>query len=73
MSNEVKYDKRHGSPYDRGSADAWYGRGWNPHYYEGGTHVTPIVEVDDMTEEEVSAYNAGYNSVLEIEISALKG
>ena len=27
-----KYDERHGGPWDRGSADSYYGRGSNPHY-----------------------------------------
>ena len=25
-------DKRHGGPYDRGSADSYYQRGEDPHY-----------------------------------------
>ena len=34
-----KYDTKHGSPYDRGSADYYYGRGSNPHCYPAcGTH-----------------------------------
>ena len=32
-----KYDTKHGSPYDRGSADRYYGRGSEPHYYPHGT------------------------------------
>jgi len=30
-------DARHGGPYDRGSADSYYQRGYNPHYYKGDT------------------------------------
>jgi hypothetical protein len=57
----MNYDKRHGGPYDRGSADAYYGRSYKPHYFVGDTYQsTEIVEVD-MTEEEVAAYLAGYN------------
>jgi len=26
------YDSRHGGPFDRGSADSWYSRPFNPHY-----------------------------------------
>jgi hypothetical protein len=55
------YDKRHGGAYDRGSADAWYGRECEPHYYIGDTYQSPKVEKADMTEEEIAAYMAGYN------------
>ena len=57
----MTYDKRHGGPYDRGSADSYYGRGFNPHYYIGATYSTPKVELADMTAEEIVAYTAGYN------------
>jgi len=57
----MNYDKRHGGAYDRGSADAWYGREVNPHYYLGDTYQSPKVEKADMTEEEIAAYMAGYN------------
>jgi len=33
-------EKSHGSPYDRGRADSWYGRGINPHYIEKGDSKT---------------------------------
>jgi hypothetical protein len=55
------YDKRHGGAYDRGSADAYYGRECEPHYYIGDTYQSPKVEKADMTEEEIAAYMAGYN------------
>jgi hypothetical protein len=58
----MNYDKRHGGAYDRGSADAWYGREVNPHYYLGDTYQSPKVEKADMTEEEIAAYMAGYNA-----------
>ena len=54
------YDTRNGGPYDRGSADSWYRRGFNPHYYLGDTYSTPKVEMKDMTAEEITAYAAGY-------------
>jgi hypothetical protein len=57
----MNYDKRHGGPYDRGSADAYYGREGNPHYYLGDTYQSPKVEKAGMTEEEIAAYIAGYN------------
>ena len=55
----MTYDKRHGGAYDRGSADAYYGRPFKPHYYTGNTYSSE--EVTDLTEEEIAAYEAGYN------------
>ena len=54
-----QYDERHGGPYDRGSADSYYGRGFNPHYYTGDTYNSERVE--DLTAEEIEAYKAGYD------------
>ena len=56
----TKHDTKHGSPYDRGSADRYYGRGSDPHYYPNGTGNAPRVKVEDMTQAEVEAYHAGY-------------
>lgn len=56
--NGKTYDKRHGGPFDRGSADSYYGRPFNPHYYEGATYSTE--KVTELTQEEVEAYTAGY-------------
>lgn len=55
----MTYDKRHGGAYDRGSADAYYRRPYNPHYYKDGTYSSE--KVTDLTEEELLAYQAGYN------------
>ena len=44
----------HGSPYDRGSADSYYGRAPNPHYMEG------YVEITDLTESQIAEYMKGY-------------
>ena len=54
------YDQRHGGPFDRGAADSYYGRGYNPHFYEGATQMSPRVELDNMTAEDIVAYTAGY-------------
>jgi len=51
---------RHGGPFDRGSADSYYRRGVNPHYFVGGTHMSPRVDRAEMTEEEINQYYAGY-------------
>ena len=56
-----KYDERHGGPYDRGSADSYYRRGSSPHYFIGYTYKSPIVIEFNMTDEEIEAYNAGYD------------
>jgi len=57
----MKYDERHGGPYDRGGADSYYRREFNPHYFVGDTHFSDKVEMADMTPEEIEAYRQGYN------------
>ena len=44
----------HGSPYDRGSADSYYGRAPNPHY------MSEYVEITDLTESQIAEYMKGY-------------
>tara|TARA_B110000444_G_scaffold102216_2_gene96503 strand:- start:1434 stop:1688 length:255 start_codon:yes stop_codon:yes gene_type:complete len=56
----VKWDDRHGGPYDRGGADSYYRRGCKPHYYTGSTHDSNRIEQCDMTDAEIRAYEAGY-------------
>ena len=58
----MSYDKRHGSPYDRGSCDKWYQRPPTPHYFIGESFSSEMVEADAMTEDEKKAYFAGYDS-----------
>lgn len=53
---------RHGSPQDRGGADAYYGRGYRPHYFVGDTYDSEIVEKDRMTPDEIEAYKYGYDN-----------
>lgn len=55
-----KYDQRHGGPFDRGSADSYYGRGRNPHFYVEGTATSARIDQGQMTAEEIQAYLAGY-------------
>ena len=52
---------RHGGAYDRGSADAWYGRSVDPHYFTGASFQSTRIEEVDMSEEEIAAYMAGYS------------
>jgi hypothetical protein len=51
--------ERHGSLYDRGSADSYYGREPDPHY--GGVGGDSGIRVTVMYDEAVSEYMAGYN------------
>ena len=60
-----KYDQRYGSPYDRGSCDAYYWRPRDPHYYVGDSFSSPLVTKDQMTPEEIEAYNAGYDETID--------
>lgn len=55
----AKYDERHGGPYDRGSADAYYRRPFQPHYYRGATGHGPMIRAYEGTEE-YEAYKAGF-------------
>ena len=50
--------KNHGSLYDRGSADSYYGRPQQPHYGGVGGDSGPRVEVTD--DKSVAEYLAGY-------------
>ena len=56
---KTKYSTRHGGPYDRGSADSYYGREFDPHYYKGDTYSTPRL-IAEMGSYEYDAYKAGY-------------
>jgi hypothetical protein len=47
-----KINKRHGGPYDRGSADGYYGRDPIPHYFVGETYTSAIVEQLHMSKGE---------------------
>ena len=60
VMEDVTYDKRHGGPYDRGSADRYYRRPYDPHYFKGATYDSEKVELKDMTAEEIVAYTVGY-------------
>ena len=59
----VNYEQYHGSPFDRGRADAYYGRAKNPHKYPNGPFKVPCFPLFDAIE--IAAYNAGYESQTE--------
>ena len=53
---------KHGSPQDRGSADRYYGRDYNPHWYPSGTGKGDRIELANMTPAEIAEYTYGYNN-----------
>ena len=53
------YEQTHGNAFDRGSADSYYGRPRQPHYYPKGTYNGD--PVTDLTNDELEAYHAGYD------------
>jgi hypothetical protein len=53
------YDQTHGNAFDRGSADSYYGRPRQPHYYPKGTYNGDPVTA--LTDDEMEAYHAGYD------------
>ena len=61
IAEQTQYDTRHGGPFDRGAADSYYGRGYNPHYFVGDSYNSTRLELVDMSAEEITAYTAGYN------------
>lgn len=62
MTDDLKRDyyRTHGSPYDRGSADAYYHRPKRPHYYMGNPRWTKRREERHMTEQQLAEYDLGY-------------
>ena len=56
----VQFDrKQHGGLFDRGSADSYYSRPQDPHWYpEGSYHGEKIT---DLNSAEIEEYLAGYD------------
>ena len=55
-----QYDReRHGSLYDRGSADAYYSRNATPHWCPAGSYNGDVVT--DLDQDEIAEYMCGYN------------
>jgi hypothetical protein len=59
--NGRTYEVKHGDPFDRGSADSYYGRIRNPHKGGVGGDSGPRIESNEMTQQEIADYGAGYN------------
>jgi hypothetical protein len=53
------YEQKHGNPFDRGSADSYYGRRRCPH--KGGVGGNSGPRVEQLTNDEQEAYHAGYD------------
>ena len=61
MKKVNRTDRGHGSPYDRGTADAYYQRPYNPHYFQGDTHQSYEFAQDEMSAIEIDEYTDGWN------------
>jgi hypothetical protein len=59
------YDERHGSAYDRGGADAYYRRKFEPHYYRGDTYNSERIELFDPESDVYKAYAKGYQDTVD--------
>ena len=53
------FDKSHGSFFDRGSADSYYGRPRDPH--RGGVGGNSGLRIEAILPAEHEAYHAGYD------------
>ena len=51
---------RHGDPKDRGAADSWYGRPYEPHWWPAGTGKGYRIGAGGMTPAEIEDYKAGW-------------
>jgi hypothetical protein len=57
LEMDIRY-RIHGSPFDRGDMDAYYGRGYEPHKKE--LHLGRMVQFELETDEELKEYEAAY-------------
>jgi hypothetical protein len=53
-------DRRNGGPYDRGGADSYYRRGFDPHYFLGNTGQSLRIGVEGMTARQIAEYRMGF-------------
>ena len=59
MKFDAIFDRKHGSLFDRGSADSYYGRPRDPHWYPEGTYRGERIQATD--ELDIREYNEGYD------------
>jgi hypothetical protein len=62
MPHKNKYDTSFGSPYDRGVSNRYHGHDSDPHCYRNVNNQWIRCDIESLTEEEIKAYNAGYNA-----------
>ena len=60
VMNGRHYKKRHGGPFDRGSADSYYDRAPRPHFFTDATYQSDEIEERFMTKAQIEEYHAGY-------------
>ena len=58
---DIDLPMENGAPYDRGGADSYYQRPFDPHYWPEGTNKGLRVEKSEMTEKEIIAYTIGFD------------
>jgi hypothetical protein len=61
MSRVLEINRRHGGPYDRGSADSYYRRPRRPHFFRGDTYNSEEILEENMTKDEIYEYNLGFD------------
>ena len=54
-------DRGHGSPYDRGGADSYYRRPFDPHWWPAGTYKGFRIEMPFMSAEQIEEYKKGFD------------
>ena len=59
---ELKAKAEHGSPLDRGSADRYYGRPYDAHYWPMGTYNGIRIDGEQMDPLQVAEYTFGYEN-----------
>jgi hypothetical protein len=60
LKDSVQFQReRHGSLWDRGSADSYYSRPRSPHWWPEGTGKG--TKIEDLTAAEREEYYAGYD------------
>ena len=53
---------RHGSPEDRGMADRYYGRVFDPHWEDHSSGKYRRVPAQEMSRAEIAGYTYGFNN-----------
>ena len=60
-SLETIEKERHGGPFDRGSADCYYRRRPDPHYWTHGTYHGERIGHNRMSDREIAEYYEGWD------------